>query len=385
MKKYHFFLLLLIPSLFIQSTTKNNIHSENEEGIWTGTVGFIEKQTGNNIEISEWKMEATITNNKGTARHSFQFKDKNGATSVCKNQEETELSVGIDFETKKYSIEVPMPGCYGETYSGGKSSDFAKTDETAISINDQPLKDPNLLEGTINEESGVDENGNSRITIYKWRLEKMNKKSKPVSQNPKPAPIPPAVQPSAKEKWTGTVNWTKTSQSKARVVEATITSHWDDFFHFQNEVSFVNSKGTVYRVDKTTKWRLDSIDFVKKGGREMVEEKNTTIICNGKEDMELEILYSADRKYYWVSFFTPGCPEHITYDVKNNIHGNTHNTSVTDRLGGQLTLPANSKGEPVGRNPNVLTGIFEESIPAPNDPGGGAIITRATWNLKKVN
>ena len=386
MKKYNLFLLLLIPSLFIQSTKKNITLSEDEEDLWTGTVSFVERQTGKNIEISLWKMEATITNNKGMAMHSFQFTDVNGTTSVCKGGDETEISVGIDLETKKYSIEVPVPGCYGQTNSGGKSTDFAKTDETAISINDQPLKDPNLLEGTITQNPGTNENESiTTITTYKWRLEKVNKKNKPVSQNPKPSPKPPATQPFTKEKWTGTVNWTKTSQSKARVVEATVTSHWDDFFLFQNEVSFVNSKGTVYRVDKTTKWRLDSIDFVKKGGREMIEEKNTTIICNGKADMDLEILYSADRKYYWVSFFTPECPENITYTVKNNIHGNSNNTTTNNHQGIQLTLPANFTGQLLGRNPNVLTGTWEEIIPAPNDPGGGSIITRATWNLKKVN
>jgi len=385
MKKTSSLSLLLIPICLFQNNSEKSFENFEDEDLWTGTVSFVERQTGKNIEISLWKMEATITNNKGMAMHSFQFTDVNGTTSACKNGNETELSVGIDFETKKYSIEVPMPGCYGKTISGGKSTDFAKTDETAISISHQPLKDPNLLEGTITENPGTDENGTGIITTYKWRLEKVNKKNKPVSQNPKPPSKPPVTQPFAKEKWTGTVNWTKTSQSKARVVEATVTSHWDDYFLFQNEVSFVNSKGTVYRVDKTTKWRLDSIDFVKKGGREMIEEKNTTIICNGKAEMELEILYSADRKYYWVSFFTPDCPEIITHTVKNNIHGNSNNTTTNNHQGGQVTLPATAIGEFVGRNPNVLTGTWEEIIPTPNDPGGGSIITRATWILKKVN
>jgi len=123
---------------------------------------------------------------------------------------------------------------------------------------------------------------------------------------------------------------------------------------------------------------------VKKKGREMVEEKNTTIYCKGKEEFDLEVLYSDDRKHYWVSFFTPTCTEYLTFDVRNNIHGNTHNTSVLEHQGIQITVPANFTGDPVDSNPNVLIGKWEEIIPAPNDPGGGSIITRAKWDLKRI-
>ncbi len=383
MKHYRLFLLFPISFFFIQSSTTSKNNNEDDDGIWTGTVSFIEKQTGKEIEISEWKMEAKIVNNKATAVHSFKFRDKNDNISDCKNEEQTDLEIGIDYDAGIYGITVPMPGCYGKQISGGNTTDFAKTDETAISINDQLLKDPNILEGTITEKSGSEENGSVTITTYKWYLVRSNKIKKPVSQNTG-KPKPGIVQPYKKELWSGTVTWYKTSTSKARVVSETVTSHWDDFFIFRLNVRFVNGKGLVYRADTTTKWRLDSIDFVKKGGREMVEEKKSTIYCNSKEGMDLSVDYTDDRKHYWVSFFTPTCPEYSTYDVKNNIHGNTHSSSVNDHLGIQINMPSNFTGEPVGSNPNVLTGTWQEIVPAPNDPGGGTIITGGSWNLKRV-
>ena len=383
MKKYRFLLLFLISFFLIQSSTVSKNDFEEDEGIWSGTVSFIEKQTGKEIVISEWKMEAKITSNKGKAIHSFHSKVLNGAVSDCKTEDETELGVDIDYEINKYSIEVPMPGCYGQTISEGRNTDFAQTDATAITIDNQTLKDPNVLEGTIAEKNGGGNNEVTTTTTYTWKLVRINKRNKPLQQNAS-KPKPASIQPYNKERWTGTVTWYKTSRSKARVESETVTSHWDDFFIFHINVQFVNGKGVVYRADTTTKWRLDSIDFVKKRGREMVEEKNTTIYCKEKEDMDLEVLYSDDRKHYWVSFFTPTCPEYLTHDVKNNIHGNTHSQSVNDHLGIQINMPATFTGELVGNNPNVLTGTWKEIVPAPNDPGGGTIITGGTWNLKKV-
>lgn len=384
MKKYNLFFLLLIPFFFIQSSSVKTTKIFEDDGLWTGTVSFLEKQTGKEIKISEWRMEAKIVNNKATAVHSFKFSDVNNNTSDCKNEEETELELGIDYDLGTYGITVPMPGCYGKQISGGSTTDFAKTDETAISIDNQKLgKDPNILEGTITEKSGSESDGTLTVTTYTWHLVRTDKKVKQV-QPKKTNVVPNDPGQLVTEKWSGTVTWYKTSRSKARIKEESVTSYWDDFFIFRISVQFVKGKGVVYRADTTTRWRLDSMDFVKKGGREMVEEKNTTIYCNGKEELDLEVSYSDDRKHYWISFFTPTCPEYITYDVKNNIHGNTHNQTVNDHLGIQINMPANFTGEPVGNNPDVLTGTWKETVPAPNDPGGGTIITGGSWNLKKV-
>src|SRR6185503_8190822 len=214
MKKYKILWVLFIPFLFIQSSTINSIDLTGDDDIWTGTVTFLEKQTGKEIVTSEWKMEAKIVNNKGTAVHSFHFKSQDGSVTDCKNEEETELSVGIDEEEKKYSIEVPMPGCYGKQTAGGTTSDFAKTDETAITINDQPLKDPNVLSGTITERSGNEESGN--VTTYTWHLVRTNKKNQTTSQSSSSKPQSSNIGPVKKETWSGTVTWAKTSSGKAR-------------------------------------------------------------------------------------------------------------------------------------------------------------------------
>lgn len=189
------------------------------------------------------------------------------------------------------------------------------------------------------------------------------------------------------DNWNGTVTWSKTSASKGKRKwddhGKENVYRWDFSFEFKITVNFRNGKGTVVRFDKTTNWEKDSVIFVHPEDKYMIEERTKTILCDGQEVSELSVEFSEDKKNYWFSFFTPGCPEQLTYDINNNIHGNTHNESVNDHQGIQITLPANFTGQPVGNNPDVLSGTFEEIIPAPNDEGGGEIITRATWNLTK--
>jgi len=389
MKNYKFLLVVLIPCMFMQSSFINKKTVQEDDSIWTGTVTFLEKQTGKEIVISEWKMEAKIVNNKGTAIHSFHFKAQDGTISDCKNEEETELSVGIDEEEKKYSIEVPMPGCYGKQTAGGTTSDFAKTDETAISINDQPLKDPNVLSGTITERSGSEENGSLTTTTYTWHLVRVNKKVQPKSQNNNNQPQSSNIGSVKKETWSGTVTWIKTSAGKART---TSTDHgfenvfrWDNYMAYHTNVNFINSKGTVYRADTATKWEKDSVIFIHPQNKYMIEERMTKIYRKGKGDFELEVEFSEDKKTYWISFFGPICPEFLSFERKNNIHGNTFDSSTKSDAGIQLTLPAAFKGHPVGADPNILIGTFEEIIPPnPTDPASQAIITRAKWELRKT-
>lgn len=388
MNNYRSILMAAIPFLLIHSNSIDKKVFQEDEGIWTGTVTFLEKQTGKETVISEWKMEAKIVNNKGTAVHSFHFKALNGSVSDCKNEEATELSVGIDEEEKKYSIEAPMPGCYGKQTAGSNTTDFAKTDETAISINDQPLKDLNLLEGTISERSGGNENESS-TTTYTWRLVRTNKTSKTVSKSNNVRPSSSSVPSNKKELWSGTVTWTKTSSGAART---TATDHgfenvfrWANYMAYHTDVNFINSKGVVYRADTATKWEKDSVIFIHPQNKYMIEERMTKIYRKGKGDFDLKVEFSDDRKTYWVSFFGPICPEFMSFERKNNIHGNTFDSSTKTDAGFQVTLPADGKGYPVGNNPNILSGKFEEIIPPnPTDPASQAIITRAKWELKKV-
>jgi len=145
-------------------------------------------------------------------------------------------------------------------------------------------------------------------------------------------------------------------------VNPTIITNWNNCFVFHINVRFVNSKGMVYRADTTTKWQLDSMDFIQK--KDMIEEKTTRIYCKGERGFDIEVEFSEDGKTYRISFLSPDCPEYITYDVKNNIHAVTHDSSVREHQGIQITLPASFPGQPVGNDPNVLSGTFDEIIPA---------------------
>ena len=191
----------------------------------------------------------------------------------------------------------------------------------------------------------------------------------------------------AADNWSGTVSWSKTSTSKGEKKwddhGHENTHRWDFSFEFRINVNFINGKGTVVRADNTSKWETNNIIFVHAENKYMNEEKTTTISCNGQEVSDLSVEFSEDKKTYWISFSTPGCPERISHEVKNNIHGNTESSSVNDRQGSQIILPADSAGQPVGNNPNSLSGTFEEIIPAPNDEGGGEIVTRANWSLTR--
>jgi predicted SprT family Zn-dependent metalloprotease len=187
--------------------------------------------------------------------------------------------------------------------------------------------------------------------------------------------------------WNGTVTWTKTSASKGRRIWDSngkeCAYRWNFSFEFKITVNFRNGKGTVVRLDKTSNWEKDSTIFIHPDNKYMIEERTKMIDCSGQDVSELSVEFSEDKKHYWISFYTPECRGQITYDVRNNIHGNSSNPSVNEQQGGQITLPANFTGQPVGNNPDVLSGTFTETIPAPNDEGGGEIITTATWNLTR--
>ena len=158
--KNYFALLPVIPFLFSANNImqRNNGHRYDGDN-WSGKVSFFEKKTGGEIAISEWKMEATIVNNKGTAIHSMKLKSTiHGDVIDCRSEAETEVEVDIDDEAGKYGITVPVPGCEGVS------------DQTAIVISDQILgSNRNTLSGTLVLE---DDNpaGGTITTTYTWNL-----------------------------------------------------------------------------------------------------------------------------------------------------------------------------------------------------------------------
>lgn len=187
------------------------------------------------------------------------------------------------------------------------------------------------------------------------------------------------------DKWTGTVNWIKTSNGKGRKSQSN-SGHeevfrWENYMAYHTDVNFISSKGTVFRSDTATKWEKDSLFFANPDTY-MIEERNTKTYRKGKGNFDLEVEFSEDKKTYWISFFGPICSEFYSFERRNSIYGNSYDSSTKDDAGIQITLPARSAGYPVGINPNILSGTFEEIIPPnPNDLAGQEIITRAKWEL----
>lgn len=188
------------------------------------------------------------------------------------------------------------------------------------------------------------------------------------------------------EKWSGTVTWMKTSRSKARQIVNT-SGHeniytWDKFFVFRIQAEFVNNKGLIIRRDTTKNWGFDSLWFTNPNVY-TTEENTTRIFCDGKETLELEVVWDENRKNYWLSFETPDCRLYQFHKRIHSIQGSTVDSLTGGNPRLQLTLPANFTGYPVGNNPNILSGKWDEIIPAPNDIGGGDIIIHSKWELKK--
>ena len=171
MKNYKTFLLLLLTPFFL-STIHNKKRKNNAEvaGKWSGTVSFLEKRTGAEAFISEWRMDATIINDTGTVIHSSKYSDSQGS-GRCTNQGKTQLEVGIDEEKNTYSIMVYVPGCYGTQTRGGVTTPYPVTDETAITVDNQTIgSNRNSLSGRTHK---IEQVGDLQITtIYDWTLTK---------------------------------------------------------------------------------------------------------------------------------------------------------------------------------------------------------------------
>jgi len=196
----------------------------------------------------------------------------------------------------------------------------------------------------------------------------------------------------AVDKWTGTVTWVVTSKTKGRAVANSILgqeiSEWDKFFEFRTVVNFVNSKGTVFRADTINNWELDSMPTGPRGVPPYIVDERTTISycnCNGKGPVDLYVEFAEDKKSYWLSSLTADCKGLRSWEVKNTVSDNSSGTSPSDNDGSPLSVPPTFTRYPVGNDPNILSGTYDEINPSPNDPGGGDIITKITWTLKKVH
>lgn len=141
----------------------------------------------------EWRMEANIVNNKGTARSSStggrhgtseNTCDKTtGAIRVTMNasgQAPTQLDLSIDDEFKDYGFAVDIPTCTGKKisniYLNGNSEEKIVDDfsegESQILIERYKLgKDRNILIGRI-EKNDFPQKGVRHVLIWEWNLKK---------------------------------------------------------------------------------------------------------------------------------------------------------------------------------------------------------------------
>jgi hypothetical protein len=162
MKKYKIILLLSMALVFILTGFKEKRKLKiSAEDKWSGTVSFSRTITGETR--SEWRMDAKITNDTGTVLQTFKSQGSGGSCE-CIRENKTELEIGID--EKEYSIFVPAEGCHG-TCSDGKK--FGLTDETGIGIDNQPLKDHDILSGNLVIDTTYP-TGTRWVDICTWNL-----------------------------------------------------------------------------------------------------------------------------------------------------------------------------------------------------------------------
>ena len=183
MKTNKLLLTLVTLLLFITTGFRQDQKSNFADGKrWSGTVKWMRKTQGGHTVFFEWRMEATIEDGVCAVVHSYQSESDEGVTAKCRNEGQAELELGIDKETKEYSIWVDVPGCYGTKIDHGVQSDFGATDETAIVINKQPLpqQDPliSLSGRLITRDTNPGDNSVTTET-YDWTLEKDKKKKVP--------------------------------------------------------------------------------------------------------------------------------------------------------------------------------------------------------------
>ena len=141
----------------------------------------------------EWRMEANIVNNKGTAKSSSKggqhgtsentCEKHTGAIKVTMNasgQAPTLLDLGIDDEAKEYGFTVDIPPCSGkknsEIYLDGNLAqrivdDFGEGDSQILVERYKLGKDRNILSGRI-EKHDHPQKGVKHVQIWEWSLKR---------------------------------------------------------------------------------------------------------------------------------------------------------------------------------------------------------------------
>jgi hypothetical protein len=202
--------LPLMPVIVIVMCIQNfsgikNLESSTQEEMWTGNILYrqINYDTsygtyacGWQADTSwgEWRMEARIINNIGTAKSSSNGRRHGIAVNTCEinrngsirdtiyatGQAPTELILSIDEETKEYGFTVDIPPCTGKKISDRYANGaFDQRIITEMSEGDSQImveryklgKDRNILSGRI-EKHEYPKKGIQHVLIWEWNLKR---------------------------------------------------------------------------------------------------------------------------------------------------------------------------------------------------------------------
>jgi hypothetical protein len=202
MKSLKLFFPLACIFYLVQSHTTHKKNSQADDGLWSGEISFVQATFDtvhgthycgweNDTSWSEWRMEADIVNNKGTARSSTSHRLRGSGYDSCVNargmirdscngtgQDQTELDLGIDEGTKEYGFTVNIPPCTGMGIKISYRNGIAGTpmpspcgqSDSQIFVDKQKMgTNRNILSGTIVYDT-LQAPGSRFMQIWKWRL-----------------------------------------------------------------------------------------------------------------------------------------------------------------------------------------------------------------------
>jgi len=204
MKNYLYILILFGVFCLFQSNSRmgKNINTDSND-LWNGKISFSQIifdtvygthycGWNNDTSWSEWHMEASIINNKGTTKSSLNGWKRGGGYDTCMAAlgaiRDTTFAVGnafaeleLDIYQGEYGFTIDIPACSGKTISK-RYRNFVLTDtivddvsegDSQILVEKQKVgSNPNVLSGSIVYDT-LQAPHSRFIQIWKWNLKKV--------------------------------------------------------------------------------------------------------------------------------------------------------------------------------------------------------------------
>jgi hypothetical protein len=201
MKRYLITITLIIVFFLSQSNTKQTLRTASDN-LWSGNITFSQiiydtvhgtHYCGwdNDTSWSEWRMEASVTNNKATTKSSLNGWRRGGGYDTCMAAwgaiRDTTFANGnssaeldLDIYQNEYGFTVDIPSCTGKTISKryrnfaltNTIEDEASEGDSQIQVERQKVgSNSNVLSGKI--ELHDRQQGRDFVQIWKWNLKKV--------------------------------------------------------------------------------------------------------------------------------------------------------------------------------------------------------------------